>query len=99
MSNLAKSVYDMHILASNMQDNLRSETVEEQRTWAKRRGGGKQGGEGQERDGQNRKASRGAHRTDHRGWSQEKLIRPERRGLTLTKYHIFKEESPSTFDL
>ena len=28
-----------------MQDNLRSETVEEQRTGAKRRGGGKQGGD------------------------------------------------------
>ena len=34
-----------------MQDNLRSETVEEQRTGAKRRGEDKQGGEGQERQG------------------------------------------------
>ena len=34
-----------------MHDNLRSETVEEQRTGAKRRGGGKLGGEGQERSG------------------------------------------------
>ena len=85
-----------------MQDNLRSETVEEQKNGAKSRGGGKQGGEGQERDGQNKKASRGAHRTDHRGWSQEKLIRQERRGLTLTNNHltltnnhIFEEESPA----
>ena len=34
-----------------MHDNLRSEAVEEQRTGAKRRGGGKQGGEGKERGG------------------------------------------------